>query len=86
MTGDFAIVHRPHGDCWLHKGGRAFIVFYEATDVRAAHFMAYESKAAPPKGRYPWTVDNRRIRADRGFASFEDAAAAVHSLFAEVEA
>lgn len=80
--GAFALVHQSHGDYWLHDNGRCFIVRYDAIpDVRAEYWQAYTSKAQPPKGRYPWTVDNRRITHERGVRTFEDAARATDILF-----
>lgn len=79
----FSLVHRPHGDCWLHSDGRKFICFYEGVEgVRPAYFQAYMSKAQPPKGRDPWTVDNRRIGTDRGFPTFDEAAQAAEAVAA----
>lgn len=74
-TSDFTIIEQPYGSHWLHADGRHFISFYPLVEgVRAAHYQAYSSKAKPPKGRYPWTVDNRRIGRDGyGFPTLEEA-------------
>lgn len=72
---DFTQIHEPHGDHWLHADGRHFISHFEAVDgVRAEYFQTYTSKDQPPKGRMPWTVDNRRIGRDGyGFPTLEAA-------------
>lgn len=70
----------PHDDCWLHDTKPMWIVHYPATGVRAEFWQAYRAVAKIPTGRMPWTVDNRRVGTDRGFASFEEAAQAVEAL------
>lgn len=76
------LVQRPHGDCWLHSGGQRFICFYPGTDVRAEHYQAYRAVVSVPAGRMPWTVDNRRIGTDRGFATFDEAVQAAEAVTA----
>lgn len=76
----FTLVHRPHGDCWLHDAKPVWIVHYPATDVRGEHYQAYRTVAPIPKGRQPWTVDNRRIGTDRGFATLDEAVQAAEAV------
>ena len=48
--------------CWLHKDKPVWIVQYDAVPgIRLETFIAYRVAAPLPKGRDPWTVDNRRI-------------------------
>jgi hypothetical protein len=69
------LVQEPYGSHWLHADGRHFVSHYEAVEgVRAEYWQAYTSKAQPPKGRMPWTVDNRRIGRDGyGYPTLEEA-------------
>ena len=69
----FELVHRPYGDCWLHKDKPVWIVEYSATKVRARHFQAYRAVQPIPKGRDPWSIDNRRIGTEDGFDTLEEA-------------
>ena len=69
----FELVHRPHGDCWLHKEKPVWIVEYSATKVRARHFQAYRTVKPVPLGRDPWSIDNRRIGTEDGFETLDAA-------------
>lgn len=75
----FSLVHREHGDCWLHDAKPAWIVHYQATQDRAQFYQAYRTVARVPAGRDPWTVDNRRIGTERGFPTFDEAAQAAEA-------
>ncbi len=74
---DFVIEQRPTGEILMHKTEPVWIVGYEAIDgVRAPFWQGYRAVAHIPKGRKPWTVDNRRITSERGFPTIEAAIAA----------
>ena len=61
MNENFTCVSQPHGEYWLHKTQDYFITLYEkGTYSRKSVFIAYRS-VVPSRGRYPWTVDNRRF-------------------------
>ena len=72
----FSEVKRPYGNCWLHNTKHVWIVEYPSTRARARHFQAYRAVQPVPKGRDPWTVDNRRIGGEDGYETFEAAALA----------
>lgn len=53
---------RFDGPAWVRDDGRVYIVHYD--DVpghRLAFYAVYKVAAHLPRGRDPWTVDNRRI-------------------------
>lgn len=69
----FVLTQREGGECWLHFARPMWIVRYPATDARAEHYQAYRAVMPVLPGRKPWSVDNRRIGGDRGFATLEQA-------------
>ena len=64
---------RPHGVCWVHSEKPVWVVHYGQTNRMGEHWQAYKAVAHIPKGRQPWTVDNRRLGGENGFSSFEAA-------------
>ncbi len=62
---------RPTGVIWQHETKPHWIVHYPGTRVRGEHYQAYRAVARVPAGRNPWTVDNRRIGSEDGFATLE---------------
>lgn len=61
---------------WTHPTQPIWVKFYPQTPVRVAHYQAYRAVAKVPAGRKPWSVDNRRIGDELGFASLDAAIAA----------
>lgn len=62
---------------YVHKDRQVWIDFYPAVDgVRPAFWQGYRAVKPVPATRAPWSIDNRRIGTDRGFASLEAAIAA----------
>ncbi len=59
---DFALVERSHGVAWLNLNAPVWIRRYEAVSgIREEEFRIYKSVEKVPKGRDPWTVDNRCV-------------------------
>ena len=46
---------------WLHASGTRWVTGYEPIGDRTQTFRAYRAIEHVPKGRLPWTVDNRHI-------------------------
>lgn len=61
---------------YVHKDRQVWIRFYPAIEGRAAWWQGYRAVKTVPAHREPWSIDNRRIGTDRGFASLTDAIAA----------
>lgn len=59
--------------CWQHNAKHVFVVEYAATRNKAPHWQAYRAIQPVPKGRKPWTIDNRRIGSEDGFQTLDDA-------------
>lgn len=76
---NFETVNRPHGSALLNRVKQMWIVEYQQSRVRPHHWQAYQPVVSVPKGRDPWTVDNRRIGPEDGFLTLEDAVAAVEA-------
>ena len=74
-TAGFFAVQRPCdlSPVYLHNEKPVWVVQYDATEVRPEHWQGYYAVAPVPKGRMPWSVDNRRIGTERGFPSLEAA-------------
>lgn len=68
----FTKVQRPTDDVMLHMDAPVYVVHYPATYARAEHWQAYRAVAHLPRGRFPWTVDNRKLSQD-GFPTLEAA-------------
>lgn len=59
---------------WKHKTKPVWIVFYPAVQgVRQAFYEAYKAIQPVPKGREPYSVDNRRISNGHGYPTLEEA-------------
>lgn len=76
---DFKIVKRLPGDCWLHKCGYMWIVYYPLAPVGPIYqaYCVVDYLLPDLKGRDPWTLNNQRLN-DKGFASFESAVDAIN--------
>jgi hypothetical protein len=84
---EFELVKRPHGDCVRMTGQPIWIVYYGPVDgYRTERWYAFKSVERIPKGRDPWTVDNRRLCKGGGFLTFRDAVAACRAAIAEAAA
>lgn len=75
----FHLVDRGCGTVLVHDTLPAWIVHYPAiANVRREFYQAYKSCAHIPKGRDPWTVDNKAIgNREHGFLTLADAIATV---------
>jgi len=79
MESNFHTVERFDGTVWMHNTKPMWIVFYPYTsNPRASYYQAYRPAdyVTVPKGRMPWTVDNRRLSTD-GFNTLEEAMNAI---------
>jgi hypothetical protein len=69
----FNKVERDCGFVWMHDSAPVWIVKYDAITTgphrRAAFYQAYRAVQPVPKGRMPWSIDNRRIGTEDGFAT-----------------
>lgn len=67
MARNFERVNGSHGlQKWIKKTDRTvFVSHYPSVPGRQSFFYVYRSVNAPPAGRMPWTVDNRRICSPR---------------------
>lgn len=74
---DFRRVERGPGDAWLHESAPIWIVHYPGFPGSSSHrydsWHAYKAVQKVPAGRYPWTVDNRSIGGQDGWATPEQA-------------
>jgi hypothetical protein len=61
ITDHFHLVEHtgPWDMAYLHRTKHTFVIQYEKDD--GMRYQAYRAVAKVPKGRLPWTVDNRRI-------------------------
>lgn len=75
----FKKVQRVDGEVFAHKSAPVWVVHYPATDARAEHWNAYRAVAHLPRGRDPWTVDNRRLEKD-GYRTLKAALHAAHEF------
>lgn len=73
----FAEVERSHGTAWLHMDAPVWVVKYDGVPGSQTHrydsWQAYRAVERVPAGRDPWTVDNRRIGPESGYASEAEA-------------
>jgi hypothetical protein len=78
---NFETITRSHGEAIAHKTLPVWIVHYDRTKNRAAHYQAYKATAPLIKGQHPCLggVDNRRIGGDDGFETLEAACAAAEA-------
>ena len=65
--------NRKTGEVLLHTEKPVWVVHYEATNRHGEHWQAYRAVLPVPKGREPWSNDNRRIGPETGFKSQEEA-------------
>lgn len=72
---NYTLVERPHGSCLLHNTKPVWIVEYSATQIRPRHWQTYKAMHKVPKGRDPWTINNRRVGPENGIATLEQAVA-----------
>lgn len=77
MADDWISTDRPTGEVLKHAREPYWVVHYGETNRMGEHWQAYKAIAHIPKGREPWSVDNRRIGPDSGFKSLEEAKQAV---------
>lgn len=79
MTATFTKVFRdtdPEG-IWLREDKPVWIVHYPAVKgIRLAFYEAYRAIHPVPKGRDPWSIDNRRLSDGSGFSTLQEAKAA----------
>lgn len=75
MNAQFNEIQTPIGTTWLHTSRPVWIRYYEPIEgARLGFYQAYRAVEHVPKGRDPWTVDNRRIgHVNYGFKTLEDA-------------
>lgn len=77
----FVLMHRQFDQTiHMHRSKPVWVVHYQATQDRAEHWQGYRAVAKVPAGRDPWTVDNKRIGTERGFASLDAALAAAEAV------
>lgn len=59
----FRYIDRGGTDCWLHSSCEVWATRYEAIPGFRDYdvFYAYRAVERVPRGRMPWTVDNRSI-------------------------
>lgn len=69
----FTQVDRNAGTTWLCDTRPVWVVHYPTTPARNEFYQAYKAIQPVPRGRMPWTVDNRRIGTDQGFRTLQDA-------------
>lgn len=72
----FKRVFRNYQSILEHKQKPVWIVAYREYDTgRVKFWQAYKVKEYlhVPKGRAPWSIDNRRIGTDKGFRTLRDA-------------
>ena len=71
---NFTLVERETGKVWLHNDKPVWVVHYECTDRRDDFWQGYKAVQRVPKGRMPWSIDNRRIGPEkRGFRTLGEA-------------
>lgn len=60
---------------WKHKTKPVWVCHFSAIEGKhAGYYQAYRAVCPVPKGRQPWSVDNRRIgHPDHGFPTLEAA-------------
>ncbi len=71
---DFKRTYRTTGSVLLHRSKHVWIVRYADYERGGTKFwQAYRAVDTVPKGRDPWTVNNKRIGTDKGFKTLRDA-------------
>ena len=77
----FKKVTRPTGDALLHINAPVWVVQYEydSRGSKVDTWKAYRTVAHLPRGRDPWTVDNRSLNKD-GYSTEEAALQAAHEF------
>lgn len=80
---NFKRVYRATGSVIMHATKPVWIVRYGDYERGGTKFwQAYRAVDTLPKGRMPWTVDNRRIGTDKGFKTLRDALNAAQAVSA----
>lgn len=84
---DFSMVEPGR---WLHKSAPVWVVKYDGipgTSHRYDSWQAFRATKIVPAGRKPWTIDNKRIGHEDGYATeaeaFEAASQAANSYIGE---
>jgi hypothetical protein len=73
---DFEVIERPTGEVLLHRSEHVWIVHYDTfSGPHPAVYRAYRAVERVPKGRWPWTVDNRAIGSRDGVLTLAEAVA-----------
>ncbi len=72
---NYTTVDRQHGSCLLRNDKPVWIVEYSETRTRPKRWQVYEPMHPVPKGRDPWTINNRRLGPEDGIATLEQAVA-----------
>lgn len=80
---EWITTNRPTGEVLKHASAPIWIVHYGPTNRMGEHWQAYRAIAYIPKGRDPWSVDNKRIGPDSGFRSLEEAKQAAEQCLTE---
>ena len=78
----FITAQSPTGPILMHPAKPVWVVEYPATQIKPRFWQAYRAVAPVPRGRMPWTVDNRRIGTEAGFPSSEAAVTAAQQVTA----
>lgn len=76
---DFQVVERETGLVLKHRTAHVWIGHYECTGMKPSFYCAYRAVAHVPKGRDPWTIDNRRIGSPDGVRTLAEAVALCRS-------
>jgi hypothetical protein len=75
LADKFEWVERSVDEVLLHTDKPVWIVYYDHDNLWKVYFVT----APLPKGRKPWTVDNRSLNKD-GYRTLEEASKAAHEL------
>ena len=75
---------RLTGEYFEHDEHPVWCVFYPATSVKPAHWQGYKAIEVVKKGRNPYSVDNRRVGDEIGFASQEECEKACLSVIGKL--
>lgn len=88
-TKGFRLVKRPHGEAWLHETAPVWVVKYDGVPESNTHrydsWQVYKAVERVPAGRDPWTVDNRRLGGESGWATSEQAFRAARDAVADMK-
>lgn len=88
-TKGFRLVERSHGEAWLHETEPVWVVKYDGVPESNTHrydsWQVYKAVERVPAGRDPWTVDNRRLGGESGWAIPEQAFRAARDAVADMK-